>query len=168
MGKHFFPKRRRRQKLASCENEGIRGALQTADQFIEFGVAFQSQFKLLALGGGQRAQRVETGLFLLLLRNHAYACKLLRNFNIPRRIRALIVPSGSFNDSAISKCVFPPKKAISIASRCSDGNSFNAERIAAVSSESKVVCSWLFSNAGSCAFSNSSCKRARRCRLRNR
>ena len=52
------------------------------------------EIKFAHLGGAQRAQRVEAGLFLLLLGDHRCVCKVSRNFNIPRRMRALIVPSG--------------------------------------------------------------------------
>src|SRR6266536_785473 len=53
---------------------------------------------------------------------------------MPRRILALIVPSGSWSASAISACVIPPKNAISMACRCSPGRPLTAERTAAKSS----------------------------------
>ena len=49
---------------------------------------------------------------------------------IPRRMRALIVPSGAPSVSAISLWVSPLKKASSSARRCSRGNRSNALRTA--------------------------------------
>ena len=55
---------------------------------------------------------------------------------MPRRMRALIVPKGSCNVSAISKWVSPPKNAISMTTRWSAGRPRTVERISTNSSAS--------------------------------
>src|SRR5262249_35133566 len=126
--------RNRGSGLRRAQGKQVGGILETSHHVTKFDVPEQFDLECACLVLGQSAQGVETSQFLFLLGDHTYGCRLSRSFNMPRRMRALIVPKGSFMTSAISGCVKPPKKASSMAWRWSSGRLLTAERMAANSS----------------------------------
>src|SRR5262245_11691259 len=165
----LFLESSRRRSLNRANGEQVSGILETPHQLAQFGVAEHFGLECPRLALGQCAQRVEARHFVLLLGDHTYCCRLSRSFNMPRRMRALMVPNGSFMTSAISGCVKPPKKASSMAWRCSAGRLLTAERMAASSSSGRPNDPETFSTGAAWPLSwKSVTSRERRWRARRR
>src|SRR6185312_12126490 len=139
-------------------------------ELAQLGIAAQSGLEGVTLIRRESAQHVKARLFLLLLVHHIQLCKLSRNFNMPRRIRAFTVPKGSLNLSAISACVSPLKNASSIACRWSGGRLLTVFRISEICSVSKlgVVADAYCAVSDAISSLNPSMTRARLWRERNR
>src|SRR5262245_41635252 len=117
-------------------DHGVGGPAQFPDQHLELLIAVQGIFEFARFLAGQSAQHVKAGLGFSSLVDHTMPLRLSRSLSIPRRMRALTVPRGCWRVSAISFWVKPPRKAISMACRCSRGSSATAERM-------RVACSWV-------------------------
>src|SRR5579862_630015 len=111
------PRRDRRQRRW----QHTRRRVQLTDERAQFPIAAKRPRKRSVFVGAQSPQHIKTGLFLSRIVDHIYSklptpysllptllpphtrcSKLSRNFINPRRIRALIVPSGWLSASAIS------------------------------------------------------------------
>ena len=121
--KNFGAQLRRRFDAWNGTGQRTRRHAQTSDIRLQFGISVQFLFEFARLIRRQRAEDVQRGLLFHAFVNHSKPSSWSRNFSRPRRMRALMVPSGSFNFFEISSCVRPEKYASSMAWRCSAGSS---------------------------------------------
>src|SRR5579883_1161909 len=120
--------RSRRRYDRRRERQLFQGFLQPVKELSQFRIRPHGGDELPFFRRAEFAECVKRRLFLLLFGHLAFSGKLSRNLRSPRRIRALIVPSGSLSRSAICGCVSPRKKASSMAWRWSAGKPCSAAR----------------------------------------
>src|ERR1700726_2919419 len=107
--------------------DGRKRILGLPDKSPQLGIHFEFRPNMFCRRGVDLVEEVLDQQILFDLVDHNPSFKQSRSRSSPRRIRALMGPSGVSSRSAICSWVNPPKKESSSACRCSSGISRRAE-----------------------------------------